>query len=258
MKRSTPTENGQVRIGTSGWIYKHWRGRFYPADLPSARWFDFYRHSFDTVEVNNTFYRLPPAEVFVAWRRQAPPGFTYAIKASRFLTHHKKLKDAQEPLENILVRARLLGPRLGPVLYQLPPRWHCNPKRLREFIGLLPYDIRHVFEFRDASWYREEIRELLAETGMSFCIHNLRGLPCPVWVTGAIAYLRFHGPTEVAYAGRYGRAHLRGWAERLEEIRQAGRDVYVYFNNDDSAQAVTNARELREMLGTVWAAGGGG
>src|SRR5262249_3038094 len=194
--------SGEIRIGTSGYIYRHWRGRFYPPALPAGRWFAFYREHFDTVEINNTSYRLPAAGVFKDWRRQAPPGFLYTVKASRFLTHHKKLKDPEAPLENILGRARLLGPHLGPVLYQLPPRWHCTVARLRAFIALRPRGLRHVFEFRDPSWYNDEVRALLTETGMGFCIHDLRGAACPEWVTGPLAYVRFHGPTAVAYAGR--------------------------------------------------------
>jgi uncharacterized protein YecE (DUF72 family) len=240
---------GSVRVGTSGWIYRHWRGTFYPADLPAKRWFDFYSEHFDTVEVNYTFYRLPPAETFAAWRRQAPPGFLYAVKASRFLTHRKKLKDPAAPLQNLLTPARELGPHLGPVLYQLPPRWHCNVGRLREFIALLPRDLHHVFEFRDPSWYNPAVRELLAESGMSFCVHDLKGAACPEWVTGPLVYVRFHGPTAVAYAGGYTAGHLRRWAEKIERHREAGRDVFVYFNNDDRALAVANARQLQEYLG---------
>jgi uncharacterized protein YecE (DUF72 family) len=249
MGTAAVAEPGEVRIGTSGWIYRHWRGVFYPPKLPVSRWFAFYNEWFDTVEINNTFYRLPSPEAFLGWRKQAPPGFVYAIKASRFLTHMKKLKDPEEPLERILGRARQLGPHLGPVLYQLPPRWGCDVGRLRQFIAALPLDLCHVFEFRDPSWYNAEVRALLTETGMSFCIHDLRGFPCPEWVTGPVVYLRFQGPTQVAYAGRYEFGHLRRWAERIRELRASGRAVYAYFNNDDRGHALTNARELQSLLG---------
>ena len=241
-------KHGQVRIGTSGWIYPHWRGRFYPPDLPAQRWFPFYAEHFNTVEINNSFYRLPSAQTFDDWRRQAPPGFVYAVKASRYLTHMKKLKDPAEPLANILGRARHLGPHLGPILYQLPPRWRCDLARLRQFISHLPSGLSHVFEFRDPTWCNEEVRSLLAETGMSFCIHDMRGFACPAWVTGPLAYIRFHGPTELKYAGRYRIAHLRTWAERIRGFLRSGRDVYVYFNNDDQAYAVSNARELKRLV----------
>src|SRR5438270_10452997 len=156
-----------VRIGCSGWQYKHWRGDFYPADLPVGRWLDFYAAHFDTVEINNSFYRLPERTVFEAWRRRAPPGFLYAVKASRYLTHMKKLKDPAEPLANILGRARQLGAHLGPILYQLPPHWHCDLARFEQFLAQLPPDLNHVFEFRDPSWCTEQARALLTQTGMS-------------------------------------------------------------------------------------------
>jgi uncharacterized protein YecE (DUF72 family) len=242
---------GEVRIGTSGWNYRHWRGTFYPRDLPARRWFAYYSDFFDTVEINNTFYHLPSGAVFAAWRRQAPAGFAYALKASRFLTHRKKLKDPERPLDALLTRARRLGGRLGPVLYQLPPQWHRNVERLREFIAHLPRDVRHVFEFRDPSWYDNAVRELLTETGVGFCIHDLRGAASPEWVTGPLVYLRFHGPTAAAYAGKYRRAYLRRWAAKIEEFRESGSGVHAYFNNDDRAHAVTNARELQELVGAA-------
>ncbi len=240
-------------VGTSGWQYRDWRGTFYPAKLPQKGWLEFYADRFQTVEVNNTFYNLPAATVFDAWKRQAPAGFVYALKASRYLTHRKKLNDPEQPLDVLLTRARRLGDRLGPVLYQLPADWHCNVERLRRFIALLPHDVRHVFEFRDPTWYTDGVRELLTETGMNFCVHDLRGVASPVWVTGPLVYLRFHGPTAKAYAGKYRRDHLRRWADKIEEFRGAGRDVYAYFNNDDRAYAVTNARQLQELISAATA-----
>jgi uncharacterized protein YecE (DUF72 family) len=247
-------EPGRIRVGTSGWQYRHWRGPFYPPELPVKHWFAHYAATFDTLEVNNTFYNLPAAETYEAWSKQAPPGFLYALKASRYLTHRKKLKDAAEPLANVLGRARHLGPHLGPILYQLPPHWHCNLERLREFLALLPTDLTHVFEFRDPSWCNDGVRELLEEHGASYCIHDMRGFDCAEWVTGPVAYVRFHGPTEVKYAGRYDRAHLRQWADKMQRFAESGRAVYAYFNNDDAAYAVANALELREMLGVGKAA----
>ncbi|MFL5243010.1 MAG: DUF72 domain-containing protein [Gemmataceae bacterium] len=239
----------QIRIGTSGWIYRHWRGVFYPEDMPVRRWFAYYSASFDTVEVNNTFYRLPAAEVFDQWQKQAPPGFVYALKASRYLTHQKKLHDPAESLQNILGRARRLGRRMGPVLYQLPPRWHCDLERLRRFIALLPRDLLQAFEFRDLSWYNDAVRALLTEAGMGFCIHDLRGVSSPVWTTGKLVYIRFHGPTEKPYAACYPLAHLRRWAKTIREFHENGHDVFVYFNNDDAGYALKNAQELKGLLG---------
>jgi uncharacterized protein YecE (DUF72 family) len=242
-------ESTAVRVGTSGWIYKHWRGVFYPPKLPVSRWFAFYAGHFDTVEINNSFYRLPSPAAFDAWRTQAPRGFVYAVKASRYLTHLKKLKDPAKPLHNILSRARRLKSRIGPVLYQLPPYWGCNVERLRAFVERLPLDLTHVLEFRDPSWYVDAVRDVLSEAGVGFCIHDMRGSASPRWVTGPAVYLRFHGPTERKYAGRYGPELLRPWAERIGEWQQDGRAVYVYFNNDDRGFALADANEMRELLG---------
>jgi uncharacterized protein YecE (DUF72 family) len=242
-------KRGQVRIGTSGWVYPHWRGVFYPHRLRVADWFAFHARHFDTVEINNTFYRLPSEEAFDLWEEQAPPGFVYAVKVSRFLTHRKKLKDPEGLLDTFLGLARRLKGHLGPLLYQLPPRWRCNVPRLRHFLGLLPGDLTHVFEFRDPSWCISEVRKLLEETGTGYCIHDMPGFDCPAWVTGRTIYLRFHGPGQKRYAGRYSRARLRDWAGRIDGYRRAGHDVFVYFNNDQAGHAVTNARELREALG---------
>lgn len=247
-RRTKRPRLGELRIGTSGWIYPHWRGLFYAPDLPVRCWFAVYAEHFDTVEINNTFYRLPAVKVFEEWRKQAPPGFLYAVKASRFLTHMKKLKDPEAPLENVLGRARHLRPHLGPVLFQLPPRWHCNLERLRQFVAALPRGGRFVFEFRDPSWYRDEIRELLTEAGMSFCIHDFKGQPCPNWVTGPLVYLRFHGSVTLG-SGSYDRPFLRRWAGQVDAFRQCGTDVFVYFNNDLGGHALTNARALKELLG---------
>lgn len=235
-----------VRIGASGWIYAHWRGVFYPRELPGSRWFEHYCGVFDTVEINNTFYRLPAAEVFDAWREQAPAGFLYAVKANRFLTHMKKLKDPVEPLQRMLERMRRLGAHLGPILYQLPPRWRPDPGRLRGFCRELPRGLTHVLEFRDPGWLTEEIYGTLEEHGVALCIHDL--VPGhPRRLTARTAYLRFHG-TSGKYGGRYSRAQLASWAEWMRGAAAAGRDVYAYFNNDLEGHAVRDALALRELL----------
>jgi uncharacterized protein YecE (DUF72 family) len=243
------TQEGQVRVGTSGWVYRHWRGVFYPPCLRVGDWFAFYARHFDSVEINNTFYRLPSVPAVSAWKEQAPPGFLYAVKVSRFLTHRKKLRDTEGSLDTILGLARRLGKHLGPLLYQLPPRWRCDVPRLRDFIDLLPRDLTHVFEFRHRSWSNEEVRSLLAETGMSTCIHDMPGFACQEWVTARTVYLRFNGPGAQRYAGRYDRARLRDWAGRINSYRKAGHDVFAYFKNDVGGHAVTNAGQLKEELG---------
>lgn len=164
-----------MRIGCSGWIYKHWRGLFYPEKLAVKRWFAFYAEEFDTVEINNSFYRLPQPEIFESWRKQAPPGFCYAVKANRFLTQAKKLKDCAEPLVRMMASFNALKPALGPILYQLPPRFKLNLERLESFLQLLPEDVTNVFEFREPSWYADEVFALLERYGASFCAHDMPG-----------------------------------------------------------------------------------
>lgn len=236
----------RFRIGTSGWNYQHWRGRFYPEELPASRWFEHYCREFDTVEVNNTFYQLPEEHTFDHWRRQAPPGFLYAVKANRFLTHLKKLKEPAEPLERFLDRCRRLKEHLGPILYQLPPHWKRNVERLDRFCALLPGDLMHVFEFRDPDWLAEETYAVLQRYRVCLCVHDL--LPRhPRRVTGRAAYVRFHGAGE-RYGGGYRRDRLRRWASWMCEVAATGRAVYAYFNNDAEAHAVRNANTLRELV----------
>jgi uncharacterized protein YecE (DUF72 family) len=237
---------GAIRIGTSGWIYKHWRERFYPKDLRPRQWFAYYAGHFDTVEINNTFYRLPSETAFDTWRAQAPAGFVYAVKASRFLTHMKKLKDPEEPIERILGRARRLGPALGPVLYQLPSGWKCNVDRLAHFFAALPRDLAHVMEYRSAEWLCDEVIELMRAYQIGLCIHDL--LPGhPRTVTSSLVYVRFHG-AGVKYGGSYSKKELSRWAAWMSDQSAAGRSVYAYFNNDAEAYAIKNAQTLRGMV----------
>lgn len=241
-------EQRTIRIGCSGWNYPHWRGRFYPQEQPPQEWFGFYARFFDTVEINNTFYQLPQAKTFQAWRAQAPEGFRYAVKANRYLTHLKKLKEPAEPLRRLLDRVRLLGAHLGPILYQLPPHWHLDRQRLEAFLDLLPADLLHVFEFRDRSWMVEEVFGLLEERGVSHCTHDLPGLAVPRRAVGPIAYVRLHGVGGL-YQGSYPTSMLRSWWQWMEEQVKSGKDLYVYFNNDAEAHAVSDALRLRQMAG---------
>lgn len=239
---------GSVHIGCSGWIYRHWRDLFYPAKLPQRLWFGHYAATFATVELNTSFYHLPKAETFAKWLDQAPPGFRYAVKGSRFITHMKKLKDCEEPLDTFLDRARNLGSALGPILYQLPPSLHLDLARLDAFIDLLPRDLAHVFEFRHKSWYTEEALALLDSRGVGFCAHDMPGSASPRWASGAIAYVRFHGGTG-KYVGRYSDETLLGWTDWVVEQARGGRDVWCYFNNDIGGHAIHDALTLRAMVG---------
>ena len=236
-----------IRIGCSGWNYRHWRGLFYPQPLPQKRWFEYYSGVFDTVEINNSFYRLPSADTFARWRDQAPPGFCYAVKANRFLTQAKKLMDCGEPLERFLEPVRALGDRLGPILYQLPPRFRVNRERLEQFLALLPRELTHVFEFREKSWLVEDVLALLDAHGASFCVHDMAGSATPRWASGPIAYVRFHG-CGGKYWGRYPDEALFGWTDWIVAQAAAGRSVWCYFNNDIDAHAIEDALTLRAMV----------
>ena len=243
-----------LRIGCSGWQYKHWRGLFYPPGLPQSRWLEYYAERFSTVEINNTFYRLPRPETFSAWAARVPSSFAYAVKASRFLTHLKKLKDPEAPLELLLKRVRRLKRTLGPVLYQLPPRWPFNPERLRGFVEALPRGFTHVMEFRDPSWYNEEAFGILARRHVALCLHDMAGSASMDLAAGAtlpeiagpVVYCRFHGPRK--YSGRYPDDMIERSAAWLAELAQSDKAIYVYFNNDAGGHAPRDAARLRAAI----------
>jgi uncharacterized protein YecE (DUF72 family) len=234
-------------VGCSGWQYKHWRGGFYPASLPQSQWFEHYAAVFDTVEINNSFYRLPERATFASWAHRAPAGFEFAVKASRFLTHMKKLKDPEEPIARLFSRLRGLGSRLGPVLYQLPPGWKVDRERFRHFVEALPRGARHVVEFRDPTWYDEGIREVLARRRVAMCLHDMPGSATGRDAGGPFVYVRFHGATS-KYGGAYSLPRLRSWAEWLNTRRDEGCDVYAYFNNDVGGHAPRDAVALRRLM----------
>jgi uncharacterized protein YecE (DUF72 family) len=236
----------EVRIGCSGWQYRHWRGNFYPSDVVQKRWLEYYALQFNTVEINNTFYRLPEPSAFEAWRERVPRNFLYAIKASRFLTHMKRLKAPEEPLDRLFARLRLLRRRLGPVLYQLPPRWSVDVERLAGFLSALPAGRRHVIEFRDASWYSDTVFGLLAQHEVACCLHDMPGSATGRRVVGPFVYARFHGP--VRYGGRYDDETLDDWAIWLAARVRERRSVFAYFNNDVGGHAPRDALRLREKL----------
>jgi uncharacterized protein YecE (DUF72 family) len=238
--------SSSIFVGCSGWQYRHWRGDFYPSALPVSRWFEYYAATFDTVEINNTFYRLPEASVFRAWRARAPSGFTYAVKASRFLTHMKKLKDPDAPLDLFFSRARKLGRTLGPVLYQLPPRWPVNLERFDTFLRALPRRCLHVVEFREPGWYTDAVYALLEQHRVALCLHDMQGSASGLLDVGPFVYVRFHGTQR--YSGSYSDDRLERWADWLNERRLSGRSIYAYFNNDVGGHAPRDAVRLRTML----------
>ena len=239
--------NGNIHVGCSGWVYRHWKGAFYPAGLSQKRWFEHYASEFDTVEINASFYRLPLASTFDKWREQAPPGFRYAVKVNRFITHMKKLLDCEQAADQFIALVRPLGPTLGPLLYQLPPSLHKNLERLDAFVSRLPTDLEQVMEFRHRSWYEEDVLALLDRHGIGFVTHDLVGLKSPRWASGRTAYVRFHG-TGGKYRGRYSDDQMRNWADWLIGQRAAGRSAWAYFNNDISGDAIADARNLKGMV----------
>lgn len=234
-----------VHIGTSGWSYDHWTGTFYPQELPSERRLSEYARWFDSAEINNSFYNLPSARALHDWREAVPPRFVFTAKGSRYLTHMKKLKDPEQGVGRFLERIGQLGDRLGPILFQLPPRWRFNAERLDAFLAALSRDFRYAFELRDQSWLNEEALELLRRHEAAFCIYELDGFVSPLEVTTDFVYLRLHGP-DGPYQGEYPLATLDAWAEEIAGWRERGLAVYAYFDNDEAGFAVRNALALRE------------
>ena len=239
----------EIRIGTSGYSYKHWIGRYYPKDLKPSEWLKHYARDFDTVELNNTFYQLPTEDAFDNWRKSTPADFLFAVKGSRFLTHMIKLKDPMRGLVNFMPRAERLRGKLGPVLWQLPPGWKVNVERLEEFLSLLPPEHRYTFELRNATWMTDAVLEVLRKYNAAFCIYELAGYQSPIEITADWTYVRLHGPTRFKYQGSYSDKQLAEWADRIKVWSRKLKAIYVYFDNDDAAYAVKNALTLRDMLG---------
>jgi uncharacterized protein YecE (DUF72 family) len=238
---------GSVWLGTSGYVYRHWRkGVFYPVGLKLREELAFYAARFRTVELNNPFYRLPTAEMFGRWRAATPDGFQFAVKASRYITHIKRLLDVGEELDLFMERAGHLGPKLGPVLFQLPPTQRLDLPRLEGFLRLLGSDHRWVLEFRHASWHIREVYQLLSEHQVALCIPVGGGLEPDRITTAAFTYIRMHRGQEPR--GGFTAAELRGWAARVRSLTAAGKDVYVYFNNDWEGFAIRDAVALERLL----------
>lgn len=236
-----------VRVGTSGWEYRHWAGRFYPRDVPRDCWLEFYARRFDTVELNNSFYRLPQPGTFTSWARRVPDGFTFAVKASRYLTHTRRLREPEEPLERLWSAARRLGDHLGPVLYQLPPRWRPNPERLAAFLEALPRGHAQAIEVRDRRWYGPRLSVSLEGAGVALCLHDMPGAAPPPERVGPFVYVRFHG-SGARYGGRYTSQRLTAWAVRMAAWASSGWSVWAYFNNDIDGHAIRDADRLRSLL----------
>jgi uncharacterized protein YecE (DUF72 family) len=234
-------------IGCSGWHYEHWRGLHYPKELPKPKWLSFYARQFDTVELNNSFYRLPSEKAFNTWQESTPDDFVFAVKVSRFITHVKRLKSLGSAVENFLSRADLLKEKLGPLLYQLPPSMGRNDEVLKNFLSTLPSKYQHVIEFRHESWIDEAVFDILRRHNVGLCVFDMPGFGCPLVATSHFAYVRLHG-SEGLYSSSYSDEELAQWAQRIARLSHDVRVSYIYFNNDAEAFAIENAMTLRSLL----------
>lgn len=244
--------DARVWIGTSGWSYKHWEnGKFYPPGTKPADFLAILAQHFPTVEINYSYYQLPPRKTFELWKRKAPPGFLFAVKASRYLTHMKKLKDPEEPLERLLGNARGLGRKFGPVLFQFPRQWDVDLARLQNFMQALRAHPKHryAFEFRHKSWLTAEVYDCLRQHKAALCLPIGWGIPLDIQLTADWTYIRFHGGERSHF---FADDELRPWAKRIREWREQGVESFSYFNNDTLWQgrpaAIDNARRLRQLV----------
>jgi uncharacterized protein YecE (DUF72 family) len=237
-----------IRVGCSGFLYDHWRGTFYPEDLPKNHWFAYYSQRFSTVELNVTFYRLPERETFAKWYMSTPEDFVFSLKGSRFITHVKKLKDCAEPVEAFFSRASVLKKKLGVILWQLPPTFHMDIDRLKEFLDALqPYHMKNTFEFRNKTWINKKIVQLLEKHNASFCMADhpefLKELPA----TASFLYIRRHG-REGNSASCYSTESLKEDAKFVRANLKIKKDIFIYFNNDAHGYAPHNATELISLI----------
>lgn len=235
----------EFRIGCSGWSYNHWRGCFYPPGLAATKWLEYYAERFNTVQLNTTFYRLPSQAAVRSWQQRTPPGFAFAVKASRYITHTLRLQDAGPALGHFFERLEPLGAQSGPVLYQTPPTLARDAELLRDFLSLLPAGRLHAFEFRHESWWTEPVYALLRAKGAAFVAFDMGSTRTPLVGTAPEVYLRLHGPNE-RFASAYGENRLREWLARLTEMAGVAR-VWMYFNNDVGGHAPADAALMRQL-----------
>jgi uncharacterized protein YecE (DUF72 family) len=239
---------GYFRIGTSGWTYKGWKGPFYPNTVPKSNWLEYYASRFATTEINGSFYRTPSLDVVRVWRKTTPKDFVFAWKASKFITHWKRLTTKSEnSIELMESRLATLGPKIGAVLFQLPPQFSKNGERLDAFLRMLPRRYRYTFEFRHPSWYEDDILDILRRHGAALCLSDHRDAPAPWEITAPFVYLRGHGPGG-HYSGSYSNKTLQNWATAITSWRRQKRDVLVYFDNDQKAAAPRDALRLASLL----------
>ena len=241
------TAHAQVHICTSGWSYDHWKGPFYPEHLPGNRMLDYYAQRLHCVEINSSFYRLPGEHILKQWYDSTPDDFRFTVKASRYITHMKKLGEPRKTVPVLLDRISTLGDKLGPILFQLPPHWRFNGTRLGDFLNTLSHEFQYAFEFRDRSWLNEQTCELLSRHAAAFCIYELDGFLSPKHITTDFVYVRLHGP-DSAYQGSYNEQTLAGWADAFSTWARNDQAIHCYFDNDQQGYAVQNALRLQAML----------
>jgi uncharacterized protein YecE (DUF72 family) len=236
-----------VYIGTSGWHYRHWRGPFYPEDLPAADQLKYYADIFQTVEINNSFYQLPKKKTLAGWRDTTQSDFIFSVKGNRYITHMKKLREGRRTFQLLADAIGVLGPKCGPILFQLPPNWGFNPERLAAFTEALPKDYRYAFEFRHPAWFTRRTYDILQQFGAAFCIYELAGRISPKKITAEFGYVRLHGP-EDAYQGQYDTRVLAGWAGAFSTWAGQGKEIFCYFDNDQRGYAAQDALRLQRMI----------
>jgi len=239
--------NNQIYIGTSGWSYKHWKGIFYPENVKQKDWFKYFTTRYSTVEINNTFYNLPEKYIFEKWRNAVPGNFIYAVKANRIITHIKKLKDVETELNNFLENVRELKEKLGIILFQFPPQFKVDKNRLEYFLHQIPHNLNYVFEFRNPSWWSDEIFELLHKFQISFCNFEMPQLATPRISTSEIVYIRFHNPFDKNLS-HFENYILEDWANYILKSKYEGKKVFAYFNNDLFGHAITDADNLIKII----------
>jgi len=244
------TERAAIYIGTSGWHYQHWVGSFYPERLPASKMLAYYCEKFDTVELNASFYRLPQKTALEQWRETTPKNFRFAVKGSRFITHMKKLKDPEQALARFLDAVEVLGKKLGPILFQLPPQWELDLDRFSHFLSCLPRRHRYAFELRNATWHVPPVYDLLQRHRAACCIFHLAGEQSPLEVTTDFVYVRLHGPGG-KYQGSYDDAALRIWARRIRSWSEQLKAIHIYFDNDQAGYAAHNALRLKELTASL-------
>ncbi|MEX2592619.1 MAG: DUF72 domain-containing protein [Anditalea sp.] len=242
-------EKGKIHIGTSGWHYKHWIGTFYPEGTKAAGQLAYYQKYFKTVELNNSFYGIPSPQTFENWKKAVPDDFIFSVKGNRYFTHQKKLNVQKENISEFFHHADKLEEKAGPVLFQLPPSWKTNHQRLAEFLSKLPENHRYTFEFRNTTWYNDKVYGLLRQYNCAFCVYELAGHLSPIEITADFVYVRLHGPGD-KYQGSYSDTSLKKWAEQCIQWQKEGKDVYVYFDNDQLGYAAFNARDLAKLVQT--------